>query len=278
VSKYFDETQRAEQWLAQQGSDKRRDILTLLETVRTQNDEPEVVQAEVIASRKIHLSSIVDSVVVGGTDTRHYAMEAYRALRTRLMRLQGTKSVRTVAISSAAPGDGKTATTVNLGLCYAQLQDAPVLLVDGDLRSRKLTQVLGNVEGPGLAEVLSGEARYEDAVLATSNPNLYVLTAGSLMASAPELLAGTLWRDLLVQCSKSFRLILIDTPPVRPLADFELITAACDGFLMVVRAHQTQREDLQQLAGQIDSKKLLGIVLNATETYTKKGYANTYGY
>jgi len=136
--------------------------------------------------------------------------------------------------------------------------------------------LLSNPAAPGLAEVLSGEARYEDAILSTNNPNLFVLAAGSMMVSAPELLAGTAWKELIAWCSESFRLILIDTPPVRPLADFELITAGCDGFLMIVRAYQTQRESLQQLAGQIDPKKLVGVVLNSTQTYTKNGYSNPY--
>jgi capsular exopolysaccharide synthesis family protein len=282
VSKYFDETQRAEDWLVREGAAKRQDISTVIENIR----KPEPVVAEIqepeaplVGCRKIHLSSITDtSIVVGGKDSRHHATEAYRALRTRLMRLQSSKGIRSVAVSSAAPGDGKTVTTLNLGLCYAQLHDTPVLLIDCDLRSRRLSQIFGNPPAPGLAEVLTGEASYEEAVVATNNPNLYVLSAGSMMVSAPELLSGNAWKELIAWCNERFRLILIDTPPVRPLADFELISAGCDAFLMVVRAHQTQREALQQLAGQIDAKKLAGVVLNSAETYSKSGYSNSYAY
>jgi len=278
VSKYFDETQRAEEWLAREGFAKRQDISTVLENIRKPDAvEPELHEARLPRSRTIHVSTAADpSIMVGGNDSQHHSAEAYRALRTRLMRLQASKGLRSLAISSATPGEGKTVTTLNLGLCYAQLQNTPVLLIDGDLRSRRLSQLLSNPAAPGLAEVLSGEARYEDAILSTNNPNLFVLAAGSMMVSAPELLAGTAWKELIAWCSESFRLILIDTPPVRPLADFELITAGCDGFLMIVRAYQTQRESLQQLAGQIDPKKLVGVVLNSTQTYTKNGYSNPY--
>lgn len=284
MSKYFDETQRAEDWLAREGAAKRQDISTVMEHIRKPEPAvvPEIIQepeTRLPGCRKIHLSAITDpSIVVGGKDAKHYATEAYRALRTRLMRLQVSKGIRSVAVSSATPGDGKTVTTLNLGLCYAQLHDTPVLLIDCDLRSRRLSQILGNPPAPGLAEVLSGEASYEEAVVATNNPNLYVLSAGSMMVSAPELLSGNAWKELIAWCNESFRLVLIDTPPVRPLADFELITAACDAFLMVVRAHQTQREALQHLAGQIDSKKLAGVVLNSAETYSKGGYSNSYAY
>ena len=278
MSKYFDETQRAEEWLAREGFAKRQDISSVLENIRKPDTaEPELHEARLPHTRTIHVSTAADpSIMVGGNDSQHHSAEAYRALRTRLMRLQASKGLRSLAISSATPGEGKTVTTLNLGLCYAQLQNTPVLLIDGDLRSRRLSQLLSNPAAPGLAEVLSGEARYEDAILSTNNPNLFVLAAGSMMVSAPELLAGTAWKELIAWCSESFRLILVDTPPVRPLADFELITAGCDGFLMIVRAYQTQRESLQQLAGQIDSKKLVGVVLNSTQAYTKNGYSNPY--
>ena len=278
MSKYFDETQRAEEWLAREGFAKRQDISTVLENIRKPDTaEPELHEARLPRTRTIHISTAADpSIMVGGSDSQHHSAEAYRALRTRLMRLQASKGLRSLAISSAMPGEGKTVTTLNLGLCYAQLQNTPVLLIDGDLRSRRLSELFSNPAAPGLAEVLSGEARYEDAILSTNNPNLFVLAAGSMMVSAPELLAGTAWKELIAWCSESFRLILVDTPPVRPLADFELITAGCDGFLMIVRAYQTQRESLQQLAGQIDPKKLVGIVLNSTQAYTKNGYSNPY--
>jgi capsular exopolysaccharide synthesis family protein len=210
-------------------------------------------------------------------ESSHYAVEAFRALRTRLMRLQASKGLRSIALSSATPGEGKTVTTLNLGLCYAQLPDTRVLLIDGDLRSRRLTQCLGEPSAPGLAEVLSGEAHYDDAILATDNPNLHVLPAGNSPVGAPELLAGTAWKELIASCRESFKLILVDTPPVTPLADFELISAGCDGFVMVVRAHQAQRDVLQQAAGQIDKKKLLGVILNSTDAYSRSSYYEQYG-
>lgn len=280
MSKYFDETQRAEEWLAREGFAQRQDVSTVLENIRKpESAEPQLVEARLPGPRTIHISTAADSaIVVGGGGVQHYATEAYRSLRTRLMRLQATKGVRSVAISSAAPGEGKTVTTLNLALCYTQLHDTPVLLIDADLRSRRLSQLLSNPPGPGLAEVLSGEARYEEAILATSNPNLYVLPAGALSVSAPEVLSGNAWKELIAWCSESFKLILVDTPPVRPLADFELITAACDAFLMVVRAYKTQREALQLLAGQMDPKKLIGVVLNSTEAHSTNGHSSPYHY
>lgn len=204
-------------------------------------------------------------------------MEAYRGLRTQLMRLQAWKDLRSVVVSSAMPGEGKTTTILNLGLCYAQLHGMQVLLIDADLRTKRLSQYFENPSAPGLAEVLSGSARYEDVMQSTENPNLHVLTAGSCSDSPPELFAGTGWSEFLARARKEFKMILIDTPPVRPLADFELICAGCDAFVMVVRAYQTQRDQLQQIAGQLDAKKLVGVVLNSAEIHSKKGDYYQYG-
>lgn len=204
-------------------------------------------------------------------------MEAYRALRTRLMRLQSVKGLRSIVLSSATPGDGKTVTTMNLGICCAQLREMPILLIDADLRSRRLSQFLGDPLAPGLAEVLKGESRFEDVILRTENPNLYVLAAGSPAGSPPELFTGKAWGELMKRCNDQFKMVLVDAPPVRPLADFELICAGCDAFVMVVRAHQTQREALQQVAGHIDSKKLIGVVLNGTDNHSKNSYYTQYG-
>ena len=204
-------------------------------------------------------------------------MEAYRALRTRLMRLQASKGLHSVVVSSAATGEGKTLSAINLGLCYSQLHEMPVLLIDADLRSRRLSQLLESSPVSGLAEVLSGQATYDDVIQRTEYANLYVLTSGRAVASPPELFTGSAWSDLLAHCKSKFKIVLIDAPPVRPLADFELICASCDAFLMVVRAQHTQREQLQQIAGQIDVKKLAGVVLNCTGSSSKHGYYSQYG-
>jgi len=82
----------------------------------------------------------------------------------------------------------------------------------------------------------------------------------------------------MARCGELFKVILIDTPPILPLADFELISAACDGVLAVVRAHHGQRETLQKTAGALDPKKLLGVVFNATEVRGNDYYGYGYGY
>jgi Mrp family chromosome partitioning ATPase len=124
---------------------------------------------------------------------------------------------------------------------------------------------------------LAGDVSPDEAIVATNQSNLFVLPAGTVSSSPPELFTGSRWQEFMGRCSELFKLVLIDTPPILPLADFELISAACDGVVMVVRAHHGQRETLQKTAGALDSKKLLGVVFNATDASGKDYYGYGYG-
>jgi len=206
------------------------------------------------------------------SDSLQPAEESYRALRTRLLRLRSAQGLRSIVITSAVQGEGKTLTSLNLALCCAQLQEMRVLIVDADIRSWGLSRAVKAPQGPGLVDILSGRCTPEQAVLATDHPNLFVLSSGACTTPAAELFASRRWQDFVGWCNETFRLTLIDSPPVLNLSDVELITACCDGVLMVVRAQQTKRQILEKCAGQIDSKKLLGIVYNGAAVRTQYGY------
>jgi capsular exopolysaccharide synthesis family protein len=205
------------------------------------------------------------------------AVEAYRTLRTRLVKQQTKSGARSLVVSSSAQGEGKTLTTFNLALCYANIQNWPVLLVDGDLRTGGLSRLLGDPESPGLAKVLEENCPYQSAVLRTDIPSLYVLPAGETLASPSELFSGARWKEFIGWASETFRLVLVDSPPALNLADFELITAPCENVLVVVRSRKTAREALSKVLAQVDPRKLAGVVLNATEEALDKGYYRSNG-
>lgn len=205
------------------------------------------------------------------------ALEAYRSFRTRVLRLQARRQFRTVAITSAAKGDGKTLTSTNLALCCAQLPQFPVLLIDGDLRTHGASRCLGHDEGPGLADVLTGRVAREAAVVATDVPNLHFVCAGDATTNPPELFSGAPWKEFLSWCKDEFKLVLVDCPPALPLADFELISASCDGILVIARARATNKEALERVLVQVDSHKLLGVSLNSVASYDHSYYYYDYG-
>lgn len=204
----------------------------------------------------------------------HAAFEAYRALRTKLTRFQAAQGIRSIAITSAVPGEGKTVSALNLALCFAQLETPRVLLVDADLRSAGLSKRTGNLESPGLAEVLAGNASFESAIVATNIPSLFLAGSGELTSAASDLFAGAIWKEFVEWTNQSFTIVIVDCPPVLGLADFDLIGAGCDGMLLVVRALRTKRERLTATEKQLQGKKLLGVVMNGQERQHK----NYYGY
>jgi protein-tyrosine kinase len=218
-------------------------------------------------------------VLVGAEHLEPAAADCYRVLRTRLVRQMSLKGLRSVVVSSATPGEGKTLTTLNLAITCAKLHGQKVLLVDADLRTRGLSRLLGISDSPGLFEVLQGEVPVESAVLVTNIPNLCFISAGQGSERFPEAFAGDRWKALMGCLTESFKTILVDTPPIVPLADSELIAAGCDGILLVVRALKTNREVLRKAVKQVDSKKVLGVVFNDAKAldgycYYGTGYGN----
>jgi capsular exopolysaccharide synthesis family protein len=281
MSKFFDDTQKAQQWTSNEIAVKT-EAQEVLESLR-QGDTAgrAVADVRLRACRRIKLPNLGTPLISynGKTPGKsdQVATECYRALRTRLLRQQGKTGLRSVVVSSSFAGEGKTLTALNLALASAGLADQRVLLVDADLRTRGLTKLLGEPQGSALPEALSGSVAFADVVLATDLPNLHVVTGGTKSLTGPEPFTGARWKEFLGWCGESFKLILVDSPPVFPLTDFELISAACDGILFVVKALQTKRQLLRRAAGQLDSKKVVGVVFNgAPMGGSNKGYFSYY--
>ena len=272
MSKFFNETQKANQLVQKQLANQDLDLKQMMENVKqgthTRSGGAEVRLEE---CSKVQIGNGHSTrLLLGQHDSTQAALEAYRGLRTRLMRMQSETGLRSMAITSSLPNEGKTLTAMNLALCYSQLPDQRVLVIDADLRTKGLTHLLGQVGKAGLAEVLTDQATPDEAVLATNYNSLFVLPAGSVAKPPAEHFSGPRWAEVLGWCGESFKVIIVDTPPIGPMADFDLISAACDGIVMVVRAHHTERELLQKTAHTLDAKKILGVVLNAAEIGTKK--------
>lgn len=208
-------------------------------------------------------------------DTR--AAESFRVLRTSLDFLGNEAQVRTLVVTSANPGEGKSTIAVNLATVFAQA-GRRTLLVDADLRRPVLHQVLGYSRRPGLAElILTTSANTADSqglIRQTRVENLYCLPAGLSLPSPADLLnspaAQRVWKAL----KNSFDCVIIDAPPVLIAADAPILTASADAVLLVVRAHGTSR-DVVFNAHQILKRagaRLLGVALNCVRYSRHRSY------
>jgi capsular exopolysaccharide synthesis family protein len=204
----------------------------------------------------------LNPVLIAGLSPKSLAAEQYRQLRTRLSHAEGATALRTILITSPQKGEGKSVTAANLALTMAQELQRRVVLVEADLRKPSLQQLLGLPVGPGLAEYLAGACELRDALKFLPQHNLTVLPAGMMPANPAELLGSTAMRRMLDQLRTRFDRVILDTPPVLPLADVAVLAPIVDGTLLVVRAGVTPKPAIENALRAFDSSRLLGIVLN----------------
>lgn len=208
-----------------------------------------------------------------------FAADQYRALRLVVERLRAESRLHVLGVTSPAPGDGKTVTTLNLAGALAQSLDARVLVIDADLRKPSVAAYLGlGQRQGGLAEALSAPG-YDLAriVRRLDGFNLSVVPAGTPQLSPYELLNSPRIEGLLNDARRDFDCVIIDTPPLVPLPDCRLIERWVDGFLVVVAAHRTPRKLLGEALNSLDPHKVLGVVFNADD-HSATRYYGYYGY
>jgi capsular exopolysaccharide synthesis family protein len=206
-----------------------------------------------------------------------YAGEQYRMIRTRILQVQqNLRKTPLLLISSAMPGDGKTTTALNISGILALKRDLKVLLIDGDMVRSSVSQKLGLPNNPGLSEVLGGKAALAEAVVRIQGfPNFYVLPAGEAREDRAELLESQRWTQLCATARRQFGCVIIDSPPVSSIADYELLQAASDSVILVVRPDHTDR-NLCSAAMEAVQSKLLGLVWNAADPTSVAGNQSLY--
>ena len=235
-----------------------RDIVPGAPSVQTTTPATAVPASDAIQSYTVRLNP----VLVAGLAPKSLAAEQYRQLRTRLSHAEGASTLRTVLITSPQKGEGKSVTAANLALTMAQELQRRVILVEADLRKPSLQNLFGLPPGPGLAEYLSGAVELKDVMRFLPDHNLTVIHAGSAPTNPAELLGSTAMRRLLDQLRTRYDRVLLDTPPVLPLADVAVLAPLVDGTLMVVRAGVTPKPAIENALRAFDSSRLLGVVLN----------------
>jgi capsular exopolysaccharide synthesis family protein len=201
-----------------------------------------------------------------GTQTFSIGIEAFRNLRTSLIWSDGGDSLKTLVVTSAAPGEGKTLTAANLAVTLAY-DGLNVLLVDCDIRRPRVHGLFHLPRAPGLMEMLTSHDRPggpPPAVRQTTIARLSVLPCGALPMNAANLLSSTRMRILLEDLKQQFDIIVLDTPPVLATADAGIVGSLTDGVLLVVRAGATDRNAAQRAYQQLANvgARVVGTVLN----------------
>ncbi len=246
-------------------------------TILTTTDVKQITGLRLLGSipfRKPELAGALTSALTLNADNA--SSEAFRSLRTSLLLGRGS-TLKTIVVSSAISGEGKSFTATNLAMVLAQ-RDAKVLLIDADMHGGRLHEILGASRSPGLSSVLTREVTLQHAINVVDHElALSFLSCGPKANHPADLLDSAAMSDVLRECSDAFDFVIIDTPPVLVASDAVILATMSDAMVVVVRSGLTTRQELGR-SGEILAplrSKVIGTILNDNrESGISYGYGN----
>ena len=216
------------------------------------------------------------SLVSGGVPP-HFA-EAIRNVRTNVLFSSADEGVRTIVVTSAGPGEGKSLFSANLSVSLAQAGQR-VLHVDADMRRPRVHEIFEFSQEPGLSNLLVGDCKPSEAVRkVTGIPGLAVLPAGMIPPNPAELLGSKRFDEYFATLSEHFDYVIIDSPPVLAVADASILANTASGVVFVVGADQTSRHAARAAIDQLHAVQahVIGAVLNRVDLEHNPYYYSTY--
>ena len=205
--------------------------------------------------------------------------EAYGRVRANLQLLDSDAVRPVLTITSSVPGEGKTATAINLGIALADA-GIRVLLLDGDLRRPKVASYLGLPEAVGLTSLLAGTAQVDGAIQSCPGSRMQVITSGPERPNPSELVFGKAMAALFAEVRTRADVVLVDAPSILPVADAAVVAALTDGAILVTRYGHTKAEQVRQAVVNLEQAggRLFGTVLTMAPTRGPDAYPYADGY
>lgn len=213
-----------------------------------------------------------DSHLVCLTDREDPAAEAVRLLGVRLRALRRTRPLKKVLITSTIPREGKSTISGNLACALGHGAEEKVLLVEGDVRLPALLSMFGVQKVPGLCDSLQEGDNLLKNIYHLEEARIWILPAGIVSGNPLEFLQSQKLPQLMDRLSEIFDWIIIDSPPVLPLADTSIWMRLVDGILLVTRQGVTEKHQLQKGLEVLEPQKVLGALLNSTIASAYSGY------
>jgi len=224
---------------------------------------------------KFSLPATAGSRLVAVNEPQELAAEKFRVLSAKLKLAQKSRGLKSVLISSAASGDGKTMVSANLAITLAS-QGERTLLIDGDLHRGSLSGMLSAKNQIGIAGWYSEKGSITNSLLQASGLPLWFLPAGYSSEQPLSIIQSEEMTAMIKQVSAWFSWIIVDSPPLLPLGDAAVWSTIMDGTLLVVRHALTPKRLFQKAIEQFDRSKLLGIALNDAASNEQKYYEKYY--
>jgi protein-tyrosine kinase len=221
----------------------------------------------------------IDCNLVALTDPHSPEAEQFKILRTNILFPLAGNSPRSILLTSAAPGEGKTFAAANLAISIALNINRHVLLIDADMRQPQLHKRFGFGSVPGLSDYLADDRPLQSLLLKTKVDKLTLLPAGPPPENPSELIGAERMSSLIAEVANRYpdRIVVIDAPPPALAAETGVLARQVDGIIVVVRYGKTRRDDLADMIARLGEKKILGSIVNFIETAATRYYGYKYG-
>lgn len=195
-----------------------------------------------------------------------YSQEAeiFKQLRTSILFPSEGKPPKTIMVTSAVPGEGKSFTSANLAVSIAKGIEEHVLLMDCDMRRPTIHELFGMQTVPGLSDYLANGHDLSSLLVKTPLPKLTILPGGRPPENPTELLSSKQMADLLDEVKNRYedRYIIIDSPPPTLTAETGALARRVDGILLVIKAKKTSKEQVEDLLEIVGKEKIIGVMMN----------------
>jgi capsular exopolysaccharide synthesis family protein len=222
--------------------------------------------------RALEVSLPLQSRLVCLTDSDGPGAEAFRFLGVRLRHLRHNRPLTKVLITSTVPQEGKSMVAANLACALALTTTQRTVLLEGDVRRPSQSQAFGIGKNPGLCEWLAGDGSLAERIYRLEGKNLWMMPAGTAPSNPLELLQSPRLVALMDELTALFDWVIIDSPPVLPLADTSVWTRVADGILLVTREGVTEKRQLRKGLEALESNKLVGAVSNCSKNSSHSSY------
>lgn len=220
----------------------------------------------------LHISAPAEGHLVVLSDTESAAGEAFHLLGVRLRHLRRQRPLKKILVTSTIPQEGKSMIASNLACTLALRTQQKVLLLEGDVRRPTQSKIFGIAHKAGICEWLAGEKPLIQCMYRLDGPGIWIFPAGASTGNSLELLQSGRVGPMMEQLSSWFDWVIIDSPPILPLADTSVWTSVADGTLLVARQGITQKRQLQRGLEALGNQKLIGAVLNSARTLAHTDY------
>jgi len=225
------------------------------------------MQCEVLS-----VSASPENHLVSLPDNESPASEAFHLLGVRLRHLRRQRPLKKVLITSTIPQEGKSVVAANVACTLALRTQQKVLLLEGDVRRPTQSKIFGIANKPGICEWLNGERSLVKCMYRLEGPGIWIFPAGAGTGNSLELLQSGGATPMMEQLMSWFDWVVIDSPPILPLADTSVWTNMADGILLVTRQGTTQKKQLKRGLEALGTQKLIGVVLNSAKNVAHTDY------